>query len=357
MWIAYNKVMFEESGALWPIIDILLKLVGWIVWSLALIWAVAGITFFPKLNAKLGFGLAVVAVTTFLITALRYDDRHVLIYGVWGFDLLVLLALLCLRPRSDRNWAEDMQYSVQVEFAKGVATLHNVRDFLYRSETDYTPSWVTRRIPLSGLRIVWLGVEQISAWEGVAHIFITFQYQVECGELDAIAVSAEVHREVGEEFSVQEGLFRNFELAYVVGTERDLIGLRTHVRIDPVRLYPLMIGRKAVQRMFEDVMQRATALQQKPEFYHTISNNCASNMLYHLNKLAPTPISKWDKRIIFSGLVDRIVFALKVVPGVNSLKELREQYLVDISEFDIDENYSKRLRSEGLNQVSGSKVD
>ena len=80
-------------------------------------------------------------------------------------------------------------------------------------------------------------------------------------------------------------------------------------------------------------------------------------MLYHLNKLAHTPISKWDKRIIFSGLVDRIVFALKVVPGVNSLKELREQYLVDISEFDIDENYSKRLRSEGLNQVSGSKVD
>ncbi|MDB4864522.1 hypothetical protein OAI33_14640, partial [Pirellulaceae bacterium] len=78
---------------------------------------------------------------------------------------------------------------------------------------------------------------------------------------------------------------------------------------------------------------------------------------YHLNKLAPTPISKWDKRIIFSGLVDRIVFALKIVPGVNSLKELRQQYLVDISRFDMDENYSKCLRSVGLNQDSDSKVN
>lgn len=349
--------MFEDSGALWPIIDILLKAIGWIAWLIALVWAVAGITFFPKLNAKLGFGLAVVALTVFLMTALHYQDRHVLIYGVWGFDLLVLLALFCIHPRADRNWAEDMQYSVQVDFVKGVATLHNVRDFFYQSETEFTPSWVTRRIPLTGLHKVWLGVEQISAWEGVAHIFITFEYQDESGESDAIAVSAEVHREVGEEFSVQEGLFRNFELAYVVGTERDLIGLRTHVRNDPVRLYPLKIGREAVQRMFEDVMQRAMDLQEKPEFYHTISNNCASNMLYHLNKLAPIPISKWDKRIIFSGLVDRIVFALKIVPGVNSLKELRQQYLVDISRFDMDENYSKCLRSVGLNQDSDSKVN
>ena len=62
-------------------------------------------------------------------------------------------------------------------------------------------------------------------------------------------------------------------------------------------------------------MSRATKLQEEPEFYHTIANNCASNMLYHLNKLAPYPISKWDKRIILSGSVDRVIYALKVVPG------------------------------------------
>ena len=42
--------MFEDSGALWPIIDILLKAIGWIAWLIALVWAVAGITFFPRLK-------------------------------------------------------------------------------------------------------------------------------------------------------------------------------------------------------------------------------------------------------------------------------------------------------------------
>ncbi|MBA61129.1 MAG: hypothetical protein CMJ76_02075 [Planctomycetaceae bacterium] len=349
--------MFEDSGVLWPIIDILLKAVGWFCWLIALIWAAAGITFFPKLNSRLGFGLAVVAVTAFLFAAFHYQDRHILIYGVWGFDLLVLMALLCIRPRTDHNWAEDMQRSAQVQIDDGIAIIRNVRDFSYQSESKFAASWITRRIPLQGLRKVWLGVEQISTWEGVAHIFITFEYQDEDDKWNTLAVSAEIRRQFGEEFSVQRGLFRNFELAYVVGTEADLIGLRTHIRLDPVRLYPLMMGREFVQRLFEDVMQRVINLQENPEFYHTITNNCASNMLYHLNKLAPAPISKWDKRIIFTGLVDRIIYALKIVPGVNSLRELRKRYLVDITDFEVDENYSIHLRTVGLSQMSELEAD
>ena len=295
-------------------------------------------------------------LTAFLVAALNFENRYILIYGVWGFDLVVLLAMLCLRPQSNRDWAKDMQYSIQVQTDDDVFVLDNVRDFSYRSEEEFTESWIRRRVPFNGLEKVWLGVEQISAWEGVAHIFISFEYENESGSRDAVAVSAEIHRQAGEQFSVQRGLFRNFELTYVVGTERDLIGLRTHVRLDPVRFYPLKMKRKAIQRLFQDVMSRATKLHQEPEFYHTISNNCASNMLYHLNKLAPHPISKWDKRIILSGWVDRIIYALKVVPGVRSLKELRQKYLVDIAGFEVDEFYSDNLRTVGLNQTVDHKV-
>ena len=352
----YNGCMFDDSGGLEPLIDVLLKAAGWFCWLIAFIWAAAGISFFPKWSVRVGVSIAFVLLTTFLIAAISLESRYILIYGVWALDLIVLLAILCLRPQSNRDWAEDMQYSVQVQTDHEVVVLDNVRDFSYQTEEEFTASWVRRRVPLTGLEKVWLGVEQISTWEGVAHIFISFEYEDENGTRDAIAVSAEVHRQPGEQFSVQRGLFRNFELTYVVGTEQDLIGLRTHVRLDPVRLYPLNMKRKAIQSLFQDVMSRAVKLQEKPEFYHTIANNCASNMLYHLNKLAPHPISKWDKRIILSGLVDRIVYALKVVPGVNSLKELRRKYLVEISGFDVDENYSDNLRTIGLNQTVDQKV-
>ena len=352
----YNELMLNDSGALVPVIENLLKTAGWFCWLLAFIWAAEGITFFPKWGVRAGVCIAVVTLTTFLVAALSFENRHILINGVWGFDLIVMLAMLCLRPRSNRDWAEDMQYSVQVQTDKDVVVLDNVRDFSYRSEEEFTASWTCRRVPLNGLEKVWLGVEQISAWEGVAHIFISFEYEDESGCRDAVAVSAEIHRQTGEQFSVQKGLFRNFELTYVVGTERDLIGLRTHIRLDPVRFYPLNMKREAIQRLFQDVMSRATKLQEEPEFYHTIANNCASNMLYHLNKLAPYPISKWDKRIILSGWVDRVIYALKVVPGVSSLKELRQKYLVDISGFEVDEFYSDNLRTVGLVQAVDQKV-
>ena len=352
----YNACMFDDSGGLEPLLEVLLKTAGWFCWLIAFIWAAAGISFFPKWSVRVGASIAFVSLTTFLIAALSLENRYILIYGVWCFDLIVLLAILSLRPRSNRDWAEDMQYSVQVQLDNEVVVLDNVRDFRYQTEEEFTVSWVRRRVPLTGLEKVWLGVEQISTWEGVAHIFVSFEYQDENGTRDAIAVSAEVHRQTGEQFSVQRGLFRNFELTYVVGTEEDLIGLRTHVRLDPVRLYPLKIKPELIQSLFQDVMSRAVKLHEKPEFYHTIANNCASNMLYHLNKIAPHPISKWDKRIILSGLVDRIIYAFKVVPGVDSLNELRQKYLVDISGFDLDENYSDNLRNIGLNQTVDQKV-
>ena len=162
----YNELMLNDSGALVPVIENLLKTAGWFCWLLAFIWAAAGITFFPKWGVRAGVCIAVVTLTTFLVAALSFENRHILINGVWGFDLIVMLAMLCLRPRSNRDWAEDMQYSVQVQTDKDVVVLDNVRDFSYRSEEEFTASWTCRRVPLNGLEKVWLGVEQISAWEG-----------------------------------------------------------------------------------------------------------------------------------------------------------------------------------------------
>ena len=79
-------------------------------------------------------------------------------------------------------------------------------------------------------------------------------------------------------------------------------------------------------------------------------------MLYHLNKLAPSPVSKWDKRVIFSGLVDRIAYSLDVVPNVSSLEEMRAKYLVNIANFELDEQYSQNLRDVGFQYQNSPEV-
>ncbi|MEC9096931.1 MAG: hypothetical protein VX776_09880, partial [Planctomycetota bacterium] len=127
----YNIEMYEDNEALWIILGTVLKAMGWFCWLTALLWAVAGITCFPKLNSRLGFSLGVVVVSVLFMAAFVYEDRHILIYGVWGFDLLVFISLFCVRPRVDRNWAEDMKYSVQSEIENRIAIIRNVRDFSY----------------------------------------------------------------------------------------------------------------------------------------------------------------------------------------------------------------------------------
>ncbi len=351
----YNAKMFENGKFFGARVNVPLKILGWVCWLVALTWAAAGLTFFPKLDSRIGLTLVVAVVSACMLAAYRYRNRQILFYGISLFDLAVLLALLCVRPSADRMWADGMQRRLGLHVVDGVAEFTNVRNYSYVSTSDFTPDWITRRVPLDRLEKVWLGVEQISEWEGVAHVFISFEYKNEAGNTETLAVSVEIHREVNEEFSVLRGIYRNYEIKYVVGTERDLVGLRTHIRLDPVRMYPLAIGRDNIRRLFLDVMQRAVDLQQHPEFYHTVTNSCASNMLQHFNKFAAVPISKWDKRVIFSGFVDEIVYASNLVPDVGSLNEMRSKYLVDISGFEIDDAYSEHLRAKGLKNATAAK--
>ena len=63
----------------------------------------------------------------------------------------------------------------------------------------------------------------------IAHIFLSFGF----GTDDHLAVSIERRDEIGEGYSTIKGLFRQFELFYVVADERDVIRLRTNYRRAP----------------------------------------------------------------------------------------------------------------------------
>ena len=107
-------------------------------------------------------------------------------------------------------------------------TVHNVRNFAYRTETDFTPAWHDKTYDLRQLE----GVDLVATyWMGpaVAHIFLSFAF----AGGDHLAVSIETRKEKGEGYSTVKGFFRQYELYYVVADERDVIGLRTNYRRDP----------------------------------------------------------------------------------------------------------------------------
>ena len=102
--------------------------------------------------------------------------------------------------------------------------IHNIRNFAYAPDSRYTPAYYDKTFDLRKLDSVWFIVEHFGDWKGPAHTFLSFGF----GEQDYVAVSVEIRKEKGENYSPLKGLLKRYELTYVIGDERDLIKLRTN---------------------------------------------------------------------------------------------------------------------------------
>jgi len=194
--------------------------------------------------------------------------------------LAVGLAFSAVRPSNDRDWAPEYARLTRASIEGERVTLHDVRDFDYRSETDFTPRYHDRTLDLRELDSLDLVA---SYWMGdaIAHTFLSFGF----GGHDYVAISIETRRERGEDYSALAGFFRRYELAYVVADERDVVRLRTNVRRDPpedVYLYHLRGTPAGFRAVFLDYLREANALAVQPVFYNTLFTNCTTDILTHL---------------------------------------------------------------------------
>jgi hypothetical protein len=253
-------------------------------------------------------GLFVCGVTVWGALALRYSDLHGALRNtlVSAFVLCGLLALVALgarrwrwrtlaafgvlfagllmwwnqiEPSNDRMWKPEVAVLPHVTFDGDRITVHNIRNFHYRSETDFTPAYYDATFDVRELESVDLVA---SYWAGpdIAHIFLSFGF----GADEHLAISIERRDERHEGYSTVKGLFRQYELIYVVADERDVIRVRTNVRTDPpedVYLYRLHGSIENARRILLEYLRKINELHERPEFYNTLLTNCTSNIWLH----------------------------------------------------------------------------
>ena len=232
----------------------------------------------------------------------------------------LVLAML-FRPSNDRAWSPDQQRLSRIEVNGDRVTVRDVRNFSYRTTTDYDAKWEDRVYDLSRLESAWFIVEPFSSFAGAAHTFLSFGF--EGG--DFLAVSVEIRKEQGESFSALAGLYRNYEVMYVFGDERDLVQLRTAHRKDAVYVYPLRVSRDSARRMLSDILERANALAGHPEFYHSLTNTCTTNIARHANVVKPgvVPMS-WQ--LLLPGYSDEHALALGLIDFDGTIEQARDRF-------------------------------
>lgn len=233
-----------------------------------------------------------------------------------------------IEPARDRVWAVDHRVAPLAERDAedpGRLTIRNVRNFVHLGPDESIPAYETRRYDLSKLESVWLVVTPFSErFRGPAHVFVSFGF----ADSQFVAISVEARREVGESYSVWAGLLKRYELTYVIGDERDLIGRRALFDGDDVLLYPIRTNPALGRRLFLEMVERATVLAERPEFYNTVTNSCSSNLGAHVNRIARGRIpASW--RVVLPGYADEVAHELGLIADSLDVAALRARYRIN----------------------------
>jgi hypothetical protein len=164
-----------------------------------------------------------------------------------------------------------------------------------------------------------------------------------------VVFSIEARKEKGEGYSSIKGFFKQYELIYVVGDERDLIRLRTDYRQpqEDVYLYRTRITPENGRLLFMEYIRTINRLHGQPEFYNTLTTNCTTNVVRHIRAFGGKASYNW--KILLSGYAAQYAYELGGLDSRLSFDELRNQSLINTRAHAIgnDADFSRRIR-EGL---------
>ena len=107
-------------------------------------WGTLALTFSVTRGDSVNLVLAALFATVALAALIalvfnRWRWRALAIY--FALFALVVVWWRSIEPSNDRDWQTDVAILPYATIEGDVVTVHNIRNFDYRSETDYTPAY------------------------------------------------------------------------------------------------------------------------------------------------------------------------------------------------------------------------
>jgi hypothetical protein len=199
---------------------------------------------------------------------------------------MALLALLCLvglilvfgrTPTHEGEWHPAQALLPEVRVEDGLYVIRNIRDFSYHTNGGIRAvHYLHQEYAPDALRRVWFGLSHFSGY-GLAHSFLSFEFE----DGRYLVASVEARMRPDQSYFPLAGLTRRYHKIIVLGTERDIIGLRSHVHGQRLLLYPMELTPAQGRVLFKGMMEDVEALRHQPSFYNTVMDNCTTSLLRH----------------------------------------------------------------------------
>lgn len=271
---------------------------------LFILWSTPAV-YFLNIFLREDFNLAlaisyasIIALSPFIINNKLYRRSFTL-----SLFLIILLAWFQLPATHNKNWADSVAKLPHVITTNNQVHIHNIRDFIYKTETDYQINYINKTYNLNQLtELDYI----LSYWDGnkaIAHTMFSFGFN----NGERLVISVEVRHKKGEEYGGFAGLYKQFELIYVLATERDILQLRTNFRQEDVYHYPLNIPQEIIHELFDIVLTRVNSLHRNAEFYNTLSQNCLTSLAADFWNIGGHT-NHFDYRMLANGLSDEMLY-------------------------------------------------
>jgi hypothetical protein len=323
--------LFFSSGAPNGAREYLLLGIVRIVWGLILSLLIAVVTVWAAL--ALWYRLPVqqsirgLAAGLFILLGVAtigaiFTRRRRLAFGFLAAFAAILVWWNTIEPKNEGDWAPSVARQVTGKLDGDTLSLTNVRDFDWRSDSDFTERWTSRTFDLSKIQTVDLFM---SYWAGpeMAHTILSFGF--EGG--DYIAWSIEVRHVKGGEFSAIADLFKSDPLVIIAADERDVVRVRTNIRREDVELYRLKASPQKARALLLEYVANANGLVDTPRFYNSLTTNCTTAIVKMMRVVGDSVPFDW--RLIVNGYLPDYAYARGALDTRTPLAELKTLAHID----------------------------
>jgi uncharacterized protein DUF4105 len=251
----------------------------------------------------------------------------------------ILAWWLTLSPSQNEDWQPQVGTLAYASSEGDRLTVHDIRNFEYRSITDFTPRYDTRTFDLANLRALDLF---INYWGSpyMAHPIFSFDF----GPQGHLCFSIETRPRQGQSYSTLGGLYRQFELIYIAADERDVVRLRTNYKHEDIYLYRLALPLDEIRTRLKEYIDRLNELHSHAVWYNAVTANCTTSIRAQHARSEQPP---WDWRMLINGFADQMLYERHALAGDLPFAELKTQALINkrAQEAGDAPDFSERIRT------------
>ena len=283
-------------------LSLMAKILFAVIIAMMMLWATAAIYYS---NLPWYFLRAAGAIVFALVCVLIF----------FAISAAILVWWLLIPASNNRDWKPDVAILPSVQIDGNMITIRNIRNCDYRTETNYKVSYYDKTFDVSKLQAADLF---ICFWGSpmIAHTIMSFRFEGN----DYACISIETRKEKGEEYSSIKGFFKQYELIYIVGDERDLIRLRTNFRKETVYLYRLTAKPPLVREVLFDYFKSINELNNRPEWYNAMTDNCTTAIRGHTE---PYTRGKMSWKVLLNGYLDTLLYERKAIDTSKPFEQIK----------------------------------